>query len=374
MSEEPTEALPGRTLPLRRTLSSAAILRRTQAGWVSVVFIGAALLLAVVAISVSIGSVHIGLSETVSILLGHLHLGAFGGDYVQGSAADRIIWDVRLPRVLTAVLVGGTLASSGVSYQAVFRNQLADPYLIGVAAGAGLGATLAIVSPLPLDYYHFGYVALFAFAGAVIAVAVTYELARVGLAVPPATHVLAGIAVSSAASAATSLLMVLHEEKINIIFSWLYGDFTSSSWPKLWAVAPYVGASWLVLLGLSFRLNVLQLSDDEARSLGVRVELLKLVVIVTASLATAVCVAVAGLIGFVGLLVPHACRLVVGPDHRILLPVTILVGGAFLALADLGARTVLSPQEIPVGIVTAFVGAPFFLILLRRNRKAMLGV
>jgi iron complex transport system permease protein len=163
--------------------------------------------------------------------------------------------------------------------------------------------------------------------------------------------------------------MVLHEEKIYLIFAWLYGDFTTASWSKFWLILPYVGASWLVMLATSHQLNVLQMGDEEATSLGVRVELVKTVTIVTASLATAVCVAVSGLIGFVGLVVPHVCRMVAGPDHRMLLPMTMLVGATFLTLADIGARTILSPQELPVGILTAFIGAPFFLVLLRRNRR-----
>lgn len=321
----------------------------------------------VVIVATSVGPIRISPDETLRIVLGHLHLPV--GDFAEGSAHDRIIWDVRLPRVLTTVVVGATLASAGTCYQGVFRNQLADPYLIGVASGAGLGATVAIVSPLSLDFYHFGYVAVFAFLGAMGAVAVTYELARVGLSVPSTAHVLAGVAVSSAATAATSLLMVLHEEKIYLIFAWLYGDFTTASWSKFWLILPYVGASWLVMLATSHQLNVLQMGDEEATSLGVRVELVKTVTIVTASLATAVCVAVSGLIGFVGLVVPHVCRMVAGPDHRMLLPMTMLVGATFLTLADIGARTILSPQELPVGILTAFIGAPFFLVLLRRNRR-----
>jgi len=207
--------------------------------------------------------------------------------------------------------------------------------------------------------------------GALAAVALTYELARSGRTVPTANHVLAGVAVSAAATAATTLVMMLNEAKAFVVFSWLYGDFTTASWEKLRLASPYVGASWVVLLLCTHRLNALQLGDDEAATLGVRVERLKIVTVVVASLATAICVALSGLIGFVGLIVPHACRLLVGPDNRVLFPVTLLFGATFLILADLGARIVLAPQELPVGIITAAVGSPFFLILLRRQRRGL---
>jgi iron complex transport system permease protein len=287
------------------------------------------------------------------------------------SVNDAIIWQVRLPRVLTACLVGGTLALSGASYQAVFRNPLADPFLLGVAAGAGLGATAVLVSPLPIDYYRFGNVALFAFLGAVVAVLLTYQLARVGWSAPTTALVLAGVAVSAAASAGTSFLMMVSEERVFVIFAWLYGDFTTASWVKLTSIAPYVAVSGLALLALGRQLNVLQLSDEEAKALGVRVELLRAATILVASLATAVCVAITGLIGFVGLIVPHICRLMFGSDYRIVLPMSVIVGAIFLTFADLAARMLLAPQEIPVGILTAAIGAPFFLFLLRRHQTSI---
>lgn len=330
--------------------------------------LGVPLLLLAILLATSIGAVDIPPSTTAAAIGRRLGL----QNNAAAGVADTIIWNVRLPRVLLAGMVGATLAVSGATYQAVFRNPLADPYLIGVAAGAGLGAAIAIVSPLPQDYYGFGYVALFAFAGALIAVALTYELARVGRTIPTTSHILAGVAVSATATAATTLVMMLNETKAFVVFSWLYGDFTSASWVKLQLAAPYTAASWVVLLLATHRLNALQLGEDEAQTLGIRVERLKLVTIVVASLATAVCVALSGLIGFVGLIVPHACRMVFGADNRVLFPATLLFGASFLIVADLGARLVMAPQELPVGIVTASVGAPFFLVLLRRQRRAAL--
>lgn len=349
-----------------RPLAAAGLLvpRRPSA-----LLLGLCLLALTIVAAVSLGPVRIGFLDSVEIILSHLRLPV--GEALRGSADDRIIWDVRLPRVLTACLVGGTLALAGASYQAVFRNPLADPFLLGVAAGAALGATVAIVSPLPLDFYQFGYVAVFAFIGALAAVLLTYQLARVGWMVPTTAHVLAGVAVSAAASAATSFLMMVDERRAFIVFAWLYGDLTTSSWSKLMSVLPYVSGTWALLLLLGRQLNVLQLSEDEAKALGVRVELVKALAVLTASLATAVCVAITGLIGFVGLIVPHICRLLFGADYRIILPMSLLGGAIFLTAADLGARTLLRPQEVPVGILTAAIGAPFFLFLLRRQQRGL---
>ncbi|MFN8507353.1 MAG: iron ABC transporter permease [Dehalococcoidia bacterium] len=325
-----------------------------------------AVLAAVAVVSASMGAVGIPLRETMAVIAHHLHL---PGAATPDSVADRIVWDVRLPRVVTAGIVGATLAASGVAYQGVFRNPLADPFLIGVAAGAGLGGTIAIVSPLPLDFYGLGFVTLFAFIGAVVTAALTYELARTGRTVNPSTHILAGVAMSSIAGAATSLLMMLNEDKISVIFGWLYGDFTTASWAKLQLLAPCAAIAGAVLVVLARQLDHLLLSEDEARALGLPVERLKLAIILTASFATAVCVSVSGTIGFVGLIVPHACRLVAGAGHRALLPFSMLVGASFLIAVDLAGRTVLPGQEVPAGILTAALGGPFFLVLLRHQRR-----
>jgi iron complex transport system permease protein len=339
-------------------------------GQPAAIAIGLALLLLTLLVGTSIGPVSISPLETARILLDHLH---FPGVQVErGSAEDLIVWQVRLPRVLIAGVVGAGLAISGASYQAVFRNPLADPFLLGVAAGAALGATAVIVSPLPLDYYRFGYVALFAFLGAIGAVFLTYQLARVGWTVPTTPHILAGIAVSAAASAATSFLMMVDQTRAFVVFSWLYGDLTTANWVKLTSVLPYLALSSGTMLLLGRQLNALQVGEEEAKTLGVRVEAVKALAVILASLATAVCVAITGLIGFVGLIVPHICRLLFGADYRKILPMSMIGGAIFLILADAGARTLLRPQEVPVGILTASIGAPFFLFLLRRQQRSLL--
>jgi len=285
---------------------------------------------------------------------------------------DAIVWEVRLPRVLLAGLVGATLAYAGATYQGVFRNPLAEPYLLGVASGAGLGATIVIISPLPFALGPLSPLPAAAFAGALAAVVLTYLLARVGPIVPITTLILAGVAVGSVCTAAISYLMLSNDDRTLPVLSWLLGGFNTSSWGRVWLLLPYAAVGGLILLPFGRTLNVLQLSEEQARQLGVNVEAVKLTLLAVASLATAAAVAVSGIIGFVGLVVPHAARLLWGPDYRRLLPLSAVLGASFLILADLLARTAAPPHEIPVGVITAFAGAPFFLYLLRRQRRATL--
>ena len=288
------------------------------------------------------------------------------------SSWGAIVWEVRLPRVLLAGLVGATLAYTGATYQGVFRNPLAEPYLLGVAAGAGLGATIVIISPLAYSFGPLSPVPAAAFVGAITAVAATYLLARDGAVVPITTLILAGVAIGSIATAAISYLMLANSDRALPLLSWLLGGFNTASWPRVWLLLPYAAIGALVILPFGRTLNVLQLNEEQARQLGVNVEAVKLTLLVVASLATAAAVAVSGIIGFVGLVVPHVTRLLWGPDHRRLLPLSAVLGASFLILADLLARTVAPPHEIPVGIITALVGAPFFLYLLRRQRRSTL--
>ncbi|HEY7269425.1 MAG TPA: iron ABC transporter permease [Dehalococcoidia bacterium] len=315
---------------------------------------------------VAIGPVDIAPGIVVKVVLHHL----FGTDVRVDPTFDAIVWDIRLPRVLLAAIVGASLAFSGATYQAVFRNPLADPYLLGVASGAGLAAAAVIVLDVPLEYGHISLVTVAAFGGALATVALTYSLARVSGHTANTTLILAGVAVSSIAVSLISYLMLLSRESTTTILSWLMGGLNRSGWHQMLFILPYTLPA-AVLVGLHGRiLNVLQFDEQQAQQLGVNVERTKLLLLVAASLAAAAAVAVAGIIGFVGLVAPHAVRLVVGPDYRRLLPLVAVVGAAFLIVADLCARTVLSPGELPVGVVTSIVGVPFFLWLLRRQRKA----
>lgn len=334
---------------------------RVAAYPVALALLGVALML-----GTAIGPVGIGPAEVMKVLLRHL----LQLNVDVAPVSDTIVWEIRLPRVLLAGLVGGTLAYSGAAYQGVFRNPLADPYLLGVAAGAGLAATIVIVGPVPATYGNFSLITLAAFGGAVAAVALTYGLARMGGTTPTTTLILAGVAVSALAVSATSYLMLAHQRDTISVLSWLLGGFNNSGWNKMWFIVPYAVPAAAIIFLHGRLLNVMQLDEQQAQQLGVDVERTRLIVLVASSLATAAAVSVAGIIGFVGLIVPHAVRLLLGPDYRRLLPLAAILGASFLILADLAARTAISPGELPVGVITAFLGAPFFLYLLRRQRKA----
>ena len=330
--------------------------------------LGLALLLIVALVALSMGPASIPLDATVRIVLSRLP----GLELADGLSATwrDIIWEVRVPRVLLAGLVGATLAMAGATYQGVFRNPLAEPYLIGVATGAALGSTIVVVSSLSVSWHGLSLLPLAAFAGAMVSVVVVYGVARVGNTVPATTLILAGVAVASLSTAVTSFLMLRSTTHMFTIFSVVLGGFNTAAWPKLIWVIPYALPAAVLILAHGRILNVLSLDEEQARHLGVDVERTKLLLLGAASLATAAAVSVSGTIGFVGLIVPHAVRMLWGPDHRTLLPMSIVLGAAFLILADLLARTIDQPSEIPVGIITAFCGVPFFLYLLRRARGA----
>lgn len=351
-----------RPLPAEREHPPARVRRRPALAYTGM----AALLLTLAAAALLVGPTHIPPATVARALAAHLlHL-----HQDVPVTADQIIWQIRLPRVLLAALVGATLAGTGTAYQGVFRNPLAEPYLIGVAAGAALGATLVFVSPFGGSWHGVTLVTPAAFVGATLAVAVAYALARGGGAASGPGLILAGIAIAALCNAVTSFLFFARGDRLLTIFAWLMGGFNTASWARVAVLALYA-VPCLAVLFLSARLlNVLLLDEEQARHLGVDVERVKLVVLVAASLAAAAAVSVSGLIGFVGLVVPHVARLLVGPDHRRLLPLSLGGGAALLIGADLAARTVLGGVEIPVGIVTALVGAPFFLFLLQRRRRA----
>ena len=324
------------------------------------------LLFASLLLGAAIGPVGISPVEVVQVLAQHIL--SINADVT--TTVDTIVWEIRLPRVLLAALVGGTLAYSGAAYQGIFRNPLADPYLIGVASGAGLAATIVIVSPLPLTVGPVSLITLAAFGGALIAATLSYSLARVNGTTPTTTLILAGVAISAIAVSATSYLMLVNQAATLSILSWLLGGFNDSGWHKMWFIVPYVVPAGIVIYLHARLLNVMQLDEQQAQQLGVHVERTKLIVLLAASLAAAAAVSVAGIVGLVGLIAPHTVRLFVGPDYRRLLPLSALLGASFLVLADLGARTVVSPGELPVGVITAMIGAPFFLFLLRRQTNA----
>jgi iron complex transport system permease protein len=266
--------------------------------------------------------------------------------------------------VILAALVGAALAIAGAAYQGVFRNPLADPYLLGAAAGAGLGATLVIAYAPGQSLGPVGIVPLAAFVGALMGVGCALALGTAAGGSQSATLLLAGVAVASFLAAAQTMVQQQNSDDLRAVYGWLLGQLARAQWSDIALVLPYLGASVVVLLLCGRALDVLAVGDDEARSLGVHPGRLRLIVLLAASLATASAVAVSGLIGFVGLIIPHVARRLVGGAHALVLPVSLLAGGAFLVLADLVARVVLAPAELPLGVVTAFIGAPFFAGLL----------
>ena len=319
---------------------------------------GVAALLAVVLVliallAIGVGPVPIPFSE---IVRSALHLP--GG---MGSQDAIVVWQLRVPRVVLAALIGAALATSGAVYQTVFRNPLADPYLLGTAAGAGLGATAAMV----MGHSGFsGQLPLFAFCGGVLAVIATFTFAG-GVHADPRSLLLAGIAVSAFATSVQTYLQQRNSDVLRPVYSWILGELTTADWNTVRWAAAYIALAIAVMLTIARRLDALMLSDEEAYSLGVTPRRLRFIAVAAATLATATAVSASGLIGFVGIIVPHLVRGVTKrATNRALLSIA-LAGAAFLVLADMGARTLLSPAEMPIGVLTAFIGAPLFAVVMR---------
>jgi iron complex transport system permease protein len=331
----------------------------------------AVLLLIALAVGVSVGPAGLSLPDVAGALLARLpwHPAA-----TVPAIDTAIVWQIRLPRVVLGALVGAMLAGGGAAYQGVFRNPLADPYLLGVAAGGGLGATIVIVtggSPALLPPA--------AFLGAAGAVTLTYLLgagagrggqpgAGPGLGRGTGAILLAGVAVAAMLTAVQTYLQQAHTQTLQAVYSWILGGLSQATWSDVTLILPYVIVAAGILLAHRRLLDVLRIGETEAGSLGVDVARLRLTVVMAATLGTAAAVSVSGLIGFVGIIVPHTVRLTAGASYRIVLPVSMIGGAAFLVLADVLARTVQSPDEVPIGVITALAGAPFFLFILHSRR------
>ena len=285
---------------------------------------------------------------------------------------ETIIFQIRLPRVIGGALVGAALATAGVLFQGLLRNPMADPYIIGTSAGAALGATIAMTLPINLAFLGFGLVPVAAFIGALSTVILVYNLARVGGKTPIISMLLAGFVVSALLAAVMAFMMSMSDRfglNLHSVYSFLMGHISVTSWGQIAIIAPLVIGGIIGARFFAFHLNAFSLGEEGAAYLGIEIERDKILILALGSLLTAAAVSISGLIGFVGLVVPHAVRLSLGPDHRFLLPASALVGAAFLVIADLLARILLAPVEIPVGVITAIIGAPFFIYLLRHSRK-----
>jgi len=313
------------------------------------------ILLAVALLAISFGPIHLRFIDIVKTL--------FGFHGLEGQNRT-VLLDLRLPRMILAALVGAALATSGAVYQTVFRNPLADPYLLGAASGAGLGATIAITNTGGNIY---GWLPIFSFFGATLAVMTSFFISGKFFA-EPNTLLLSGIAVGSFATAIQTYLQQRHSNALRPVYNWILGELTVANWSIVSWSSIYIISSIIVLISISKKLDGLLLSDEESFSLGIDPNKLRMIAVAAATLATATAVSASGLIGFVGIVVPHLVR---GVTHRVTnrsLATIALVGAAFLVLADLGARSLLSPAELPIGVITAFVGAPFFLFVLRTRR------
>jgi iron complex transport system permease protein len=317
------------------------------------------------------GPVHIGFGTVTQALLAPIPWLGTGASIDPGQA--NILWSLRFPRVVLGVLVGGMLAVAGAAYQGVFRNPLADPYLLGAAAGANLGATLAIAFAPGTSVLGVNIIPLAAFVGAGAAVAGAYALGRTVTGLRSTTGlILAGVAIAAFFNSIQSYVQQTQTSSIRQVYSWILGRLVTAGWDDVLLVLPYVLLSAAVIFLHRRLLDALTLGEDEITSLGISVRRIRLIVVVAATLGTAAVVAVGGTIAFVGIIVPHTIRLLVGRSYRVVIPLSMLFGAAFLVLADTAARTVVAPAEVPIGVITAFLGAPFFIVVMRSTRGAPL--
>ena len=310
----------------------------------------------------TLGAASLSLSELLEAIADRLF-----GVVARNRSTEIILFSFRLPRVLLAFIVGAALAVSGASLQGIFKNPMADPGLLGVSSGAAVGAALAMILEVQSSALGFGAVSIFAFVGGTLAVLLVLGIARTRGRASTLALLLSGIAVSSFLSAVLAGMLAFHHDKIETVYSWTMGSFTTANWQKVAIAAPLTLAGTLFLRLLARDLNAMQMGETEARLLGVSVEVTRALALAAATLVTAAAVSLSGVIGFVGLMVPHAVRAISGPDHRSLIPLSALTGGLFLLLVDTLARTIAPPQELPVGVVTSFFGGPFFLLLLKRT-------
>lgn len=310
-------------------------------------------------LALSLGTVFIPFRQIISILF---------NSEIDNTLAI-IIKQIRLPRILLSFLVGSGLAVAGVIFQGIIRNPMVDPYIIGVSAGAGTGVTIAIVFNLSISFLNLSTLPLLAFLGALITVFIVYNLARVNNKFPVSTFLLAGVAMGFLLNAIMSFLMVLGTNDLHKVIYWLMGSLASGGWSELKIVLPYYLIGLIIIIFYLKDLNLILLGEENAQYLGVNVERVKTILISAATLVTAAVVSVSGIIGFIGLIIPHISRMLIGPDHRKLLPLSFLFGGIFLLICDTLARFLLAPLEIPVGIITALAGGPYFIYLLRKKKN-----
>jgi iron complex transport system permease protein len=348
---------------------------RRMSRWKLIVISLIGILILTILLSLNVGYAPITFQNTLAILIEKIPLinGMIDASTIL-PAESAIILQIRFPRIIAGVVVGASLAASGVVYQGVFKNPMADSYILGVSAGAAVGASFSLLFGVGASFMGFRMVQIAAFAGALAAMFLVYSIARVGSRVPVTTLLLCGIAVNFFLYAIVALLQVMAGDKLHSIVFWLMGGFSNVLWSDIWAVIPFLIVGIVVSYFFTRDLNLLALGEDTAQHLGVNVEKVKATLLIFASMMTAAAVSLSGLVGFVGLMVPHITRLVIGPDHRILLPASTIVGAIFLVACDALARVIATPfastLELPVGIITMLSGAPFFIFLFRRKKQS----
>ena len=328
------------------------------------------ILLLVFIFSLNIGFSHIPFDNILKILAKNVPI---LGDFVEFSGfsevQESIIIHIRLPRVLGGALVGVALAVAGVAYQGIFRNPMADPYTIGAMGGASFGAAVAIVLGVGVALLGVNTVPIFAFIGALLSVFLVYAISREGPRVPITTLILSGLTVTIFFNALVTYLKLIAGERLHALTFWIMGGFTYTNWTDVSTIFPLVIIGTIVVYLYARDLNILVLGEEQAQHLGVELEKVKKILLAAGALITAAAVSISGLIGFVGLIIPHLTRILVGPDHRILLPTSAIVGASFMMICDALARVIIAPTELPVGVITAVTGGPFFIYLLRRKSR-----
>jgi iron complex transport system permease protein len=358
--------------PMSSSEAESAYFKRF-ARWKLIVLILILALILTMTFAITVGPVPISPIDVYKIIIDKI---PFIGDLITSGSSSKdaaVVMLVRLPRVLGAALVGIALAVAGVVLQGLFRNPMADPYLIGISAGASVGASLSMAFGIGLSFFGVLYsVPLMAFIFAIGTVFLVYTISRTGEEVPMSTLLLVGIAVNSFLMAITAIIRLLAGEAVHAIMTWMFGSLNLVDWNYVEIALPFVVVGVALIYVFARDLNIMLLGEEQAHHLGVNTERLKKILLASATLMTAAAVSISGIIGFVGLIIPHIARILVGPDHRILIPSSALTGAIVLILCDTAARTVVRPMQLPVGIITALLGAPFFIYLVRRKKRSVI--
>jgi iron complex transport system permease protein len=345
-----------------------AVVKKSSGRFLLLILACLAFLLVSIIISTTLGSIDISFKKVASILTAHLFSWAEAAPGTGTSVEDSIIWQIRFPRVLLALFLGMGLSAAGAGFQGVLRNPLAEPYLLGVSSGCALGAVIAIITGWK-NVLGIWSLPFFAFLSGFISLFIVYRIAAMGKSMQVESIILSGVILNAFLSAVLAMLLILNGDEQSEILFWLMGSLSLKSWPMVWVLIPYVLAGTAALWLLARVMNIFSLGDKQAFHTGVSVTRLRLAVLCISSLTAAACVSVSGIIGFIGLVVPHLARLLTGPDYRKLIPLSALVGGTLVLWSDNLARLVISPEELPLGVITAFLGGPFFIFLMHRKGR-----